>query len=85
MSVRHGVSSFGWCRPGCADCMVVPLFCAERSPNPVVKTALLRAAGTESTSREGGANNPLQTFQRHLYLMCEIEQSVVFILVWIYF
>ena len=36
--------------------MFVPLFYAKRSPNPIVKTALLQTTSTKSTSREWGAN-----------------------------
>ena len=37
--------------------MFVPLFYAKRSPNPIVKTALLQTTSTKSTSREWGDND----------------------------
>ena len=57
MSVKPGISSFEWYHQKCADCMFVPLFYANRSPNPIVKTALLQTTSTKSTSREWGDNN----------------------------
>ena len=54
MSVKPEISSFEWYHQKCADCIFVPLFYEKRSPNPIVKTALLQTTSTKSTLRKGG-------------------------------
>ena len=67
MSVKPGISSFEWYHQKCVDCMFVPLFHAKRSPNPIVKTALLQTTSTKSTSREWGVYGSVHKWRHHKF------------------